>query len=97
MEHRRPKAGDAPHKGLLKVKKRGLRCLGFSVWGLGFRVPGFRVQGSGFRVGGDGGHKKKKKFRRKGKKGIGQSGSSQILAKVELARVQGWGDGGHKK
>ena len=25
MEHRRPKAGDAPHEGLLKVERRGFR------------------------------------------------------------------------
>ena len=35
VEHRRPKAGDAPHKGLLKVERRGF---------------GLRFQGSGFRV-----------------------------------------------
>ena len=28
VEHRRPKAGDAPHEGLLKVEKRGFRGLG---------------------------------------------------------------------
>ena len=39
MEHRRLKAGDAPHEGLLKVEKREFRCLG--VWGFG---------GSGFGV-----------------------------------------------
>ena len=39
MEHRRPKAGDAPHEGLLKSKGGGL-----GVWGL---VLGFRVQGLG--------------------------------------------------
>ena len=27
MEHRRPKAGDAPHEGLLKVETREFRCL----------------------------------------------------------------------
>ena len=26
-EHRRPKAGDVPHEALLKVKRRGFRCL----------------------------------------------------------------------
>ncbi len=31
MEHRWPKAGDAPHEGLLKVEKREFRCLGFRV------------------------------------------------------------------
>ena len=25
MEHRRPKAGDAPHEGLLKVEKAGVK------------------------------------------------------------------------
>ena len=30
VEHRRPKAGDAPHEGLLKVERRVFRCLG--VW-----------------------------------------------------------------
>ena len=47
MEHRQPKAGDASHEGLLKVKRRGL---GFGVWGLGFRSLGFRVWGLGFGV-----------------------------------------------
>ena len=28
VEHRQPKAGDAPHGGLLKVDRRGFRCLG---------------------------------------------------------------------
>ena len=28
VEHRRPKAGDAPHEGLLKVERRGFRGLG---------------------------------------------------------------------
>ena len=42
MEHRRP-SGDAPHEGLLKVKRREFRCSGV----LGFR---FGVQGLGFRV-----------------------------------------------
>ena len=37
VEHRRPKAGDAPHEGLLlKVERREFRGLGFRVWGLGF-------------------------------------------------------------
>ena len=36
MEHRRPKAGDAPHEGLLKVERREFRCLGVQVLGLGF-------------------------------------------------------------
>ena len=27
VEHRRPKAGDAPHEGLLKVERRGIRGL----------------------------------------------------------------------
>ena len=56
MEHRRPKAGDGPHEGLLKVEKREFRCLGLGVQGLGFmgqglgfRVQVFRVQGLGFR------------------------------------------------
>ena len=40
MEHRRPKAGDAPHEGLLKVERREFRCLGFEVFRV-FRV--FRV------------------------------------------------------
>ena len=35
VEHRRPKAGDAPHEGLLQVERRGFR-------GLGFRCFGFR-------------------------------------------------------
>ena len=44
VEHRRPKAGDAPHEGLLKSKGGGLGVLGFGglgvlgvfgVWGLG--------------------------------------------------------------
>ena len=47
MEHRRPKAGDAPHEGLLKSKGGGLGVLGFRVWGLGFRSLGFRVWGLG--------------------------------------------------
>ena len=50
--HRRPKAGDVPHEGLLKPKRRGFRCLGFRGsrdWGVsGFReevgVQGFGVQ-----------------------------------------------------
>ena len=42
VEHRRPKAGDAPHEGPLKVKGG---CLGFRV-----QVLGFRFQGLGFRV-----------------------------------------------
>ena len=42
MEHRRPKAGDAPHEGLLKSKGGGLGVLGFR--GLGFRSLGFSVQ-----------------------------------------------------
>ena len=56
VEHRRPKAGDAPHEGLLKVERRGfwgfLGFRSFRVQGSGFRVQGsgFRVQGSGFRV-----------------------------------------------
>ena len=28
VEHRRPMAGDAPHEGLLKVERRGFKCLG---------------------------------------------------------------------
>ena len=28
VEHRRPKSGDAPHEGLLKVERRGFRCSG---------------------------------------------------------------------
>ena len=39
VKRRRPKAGDAPHEGLLKVE-----CVGFRVQGLGLGV-----QGSGFR------------------------------------------------
>ena len=39
MVHRRPKAGDAPHEGLLKVESRGFRVLGgfrsLGLWGLG--------------------------------------------------------------
>ena len=31
VEHRRPKAGDAPHEGLLKVERRGFRSLEFRV------------------------------------------------------------------
>ena len=47
VEHRLPKAGDAPHEGLLKVERRdfrclGFRCLGFRFEGLGFRCLGFR-------------------------------------------------------
>ena len=42
MEHRRPKAGDAPHEGLLKVERREFRCSGFR-----FQVLGFRAQGLG--------------------------------------------------
>ena len=34
VEHRRPKAGDAPHEGLLEVKTRELRCLGFGFQGV---------------------------------------------------------------
>ena len=48
MEHCRPKAGDVPHEGLLKVKRRGFRCLGFRCLGfrcLGFRCLGFRCLG----------------------------------------------------
>ena len=47
MEHRRLKACDVPREGLLKVERRGFRCLGFRclgfrcVWGLGFGVFGF--------------------------------------------------------
>ena len=33
MEHRWPKAGDAPHEGLLKVERREFRCLGFRCLG----------------------------------------------------------------
>ena len=29
VEHRRPKASDAPHEGLLKVERQEFRCLGF--------------------------------------------------------------------
>ena len=36
VEHRRPKAGNAPHEGLLKSKGGGFGVLGFR--GLGFRV-----------------------------------------------------------
>ena len=55
MEHRGPKAGDVLHEGRLKVKRRGVRCLGCSgvrvfrcsgvqVFGCsGVRVKGFRV------------------------------------------------------
>ena len=39
VEHRRPKAGDAPHEGLLKVERREFRCLGV------FRCLGFRSLG----------------------------------------------------
>ena len=31
VEHRRLKAGDAPHEDLLKVERREFRCLGFRV------------------------------------------------------------------
>ena len=31
MEHRQFSAGDSPHEGLLKVERRGFRCLGFRV------------------------------------------------------------------
>ena len=41
VEHRRPKARDAPHEGLLKSKGGGLGVLGFR--GLGFRRLGFMV------------------------------------------------------
>ena len=34
VEHRRPKAGDAPHEGLLKVERREFRCLGFRCLGV---------------------------------------------------------------
>ena len=47
VEHRRPKAGDGSHEGLLKVERRGFRVLGVwgsGLWGLGFRSLGFRVQ-----------------------------------------------------
>ena len=40
MEHRQPKAGDAPHECLLKVERREFMCLRFGVWGLGFRGLG---------------------------------------------------------
>ena len=33
MEYRRPKAGDAPHEGLLKVERKEFRCLGVWVFG----------------------------------------------------------------
>ncbi len=39
MEHRRPKAGDAPHDGLLKVERREFRCFGVQV----FRCSGVQV------------------------------------------------------
>ena len=32
VEHRRPKAGDAPHEGLLKVERLGFTCSGFRVF-----------------------------------------------------------------
>ena len=58
VEHRRPKAGDAPHEGLLKVERREFRFKGFWVFrvqGSGFWVSGFRVQGfKGSRVQGFG-------------------------------------------
>ena len=44
MEHRRPKAGDVPHEGLLKSKGAGFGVVGF--WGFwGFGVLGFRCLG----------------------------------------------------
>ena len=44
VEHRRPSACDAPHEGLLKVERRGLRYLGFR----GFRgVRGVKGSVSG--------------------------------------------------
>ena len=43
MEHRRPKAGDAPHEGLLKVERREFRCSG-GVQGV-FRGSSGGVQG----------------------------------------------------
>ena len=51
VKRRRPKAGDAPHEGLLEVERRGFRSLGFR--SLGFRSLGFRSLGFrslGFRV-----------------------------------------------
>ena len=53
VEHRRPKAGDAPHEGLLKVERREFRCLGFrclGFYGLRFWCSGFRVYVLGFWV-----------------------------------------------
>ena len=41
MEYRRPKAGDAPQEGLLKVERREFGCLGFRV--LVFRCSGVQV------------------------------------------------------
>ena len=46
VEHCRPKAGNAPHEGLLKLKGGGFGVLGFRGLGcrsLGFRSLGFRV------------------------------------------------------
>ena len=41
MEHRRPKAGDAPHEGLLKVERRELTVFRFQVLGVWvFRCSG---------------------------------------------------------
>ena len=45
MEHRQPKAGDAPHECLLKVERRKFVCLGFRVKGLGFGVWGLGFLG----------------------------------------------------
>ena len=49
MEHRRPKAGDAPHEGLLKVERRGFRVQGsgFRFRSLGFGSLGFGSLGLG--------------------------------------------------
>ena len=84
-----PKAGDAPHEGLLKVERREFRCSG--VWVLGsFRVLGFQGLGSGTDQTREG-KRRTRRTRRKedeewertdktrniGQSGIGQSGTGQ--------------------
>ena len=49
MEHRRPKASDAPCEGLLKVERREFRVQGLGVQGLGFGVLGLGL-GRNFNI-----------------------------------------------
>ena len=88
VEHRRPKAGDAPREGLSKAKVGGFRGLGFRSRGSG--VQGFRGSGvQGFR--GSGGGSGVQGFRG-GFRGSGGSGvqGGQGFRSVRGSGVQGF-------